>query len=180
MEGQRREQGLTDSLRTRRVLRMNCSLSCLRRLLGIFSRGITNRSRGGTLSPISCISPSTIHHSDLSSAFFSGRGGDLWRRLEWEAASGRGERSWWEPRERKGVSVREWRRLARDSMDWISASKMLFFLRRRRRFRVQEESNRGKFLISFSDCIIWSLNILHLLHKKNKYAINLILFLPKL
>lgn len=47
---------------------MNCSRSCLRRLFGIFSLGITKRSRGGTLSPISCISPSTIHHSDLSSS----------------------------------------------------------------------------------------------------------------
>lgn len=62
---------LTDSLRTRRVRRMNCSRSCFRRLLGILSLGITNRSRSGTFSPISCISPSTTHHSDLSSGFLN-------------------------------------------------------------------------------------------------------------
>lgn len=50
---------------------MNCSRSCFRRLLGILSLGITNRSRSGTFSPISCISPSTTHHSDLSSGFLN-------------------------------------------------------------------------------------------------------------
>lgn len=117
---------------------MNCSLSCLRRLLGMFSRGITNRSRGGTWSPISCISPSTAHHSDLSSTFFSGSGGDLGgRRLEWGpvVASVRGERSWWDPRRRKGVTVRAWSRFfARESIGnqrgvccWLSASNCCFF-----------------------------------------------------
>lgn len=117
---------------------MNCSLSCLRRLLGMFSRGITNRSRGSTWSPISCISPSTAHHSDLSSTFFSGSGGDLGgRRLEWGpvVASVRGERSWWDPRRRKGVTVRAWSRFfARESIGnqrgvccWLSASNCCFF-----------------------------------------------------
>lgn len=72
-------KALTDSLRTRRVRRMNWSLSCLRRLLGMFSRGITKRSRSGTRSPISCTSPSTAHHSDRSSALFSATGGDFGR-----------------------------------------------------------------------------------------------------
>lgn len=51
--------------------RMNCSRSCFRRLLGMLSLGITKRSRSGTFSPISCISPSTTHHSDFSSAFLN-------------------------------------------------------------------------------------------------------------
>lgn len=57
----------TDSLRTRRVRRMNWSLICLRRRLGRLSLGMTKRSRWGTFSPISCISPSTTHHSDFPS-----------------------------------------------------------------------------------------------------------------
>lgn len=44
---------------------MNCSRICLRRRLGRLSRGMAKRSRCGTLSPISCISPSTVHHSDF-------------------------------------------------------------------------------------------------------------------
>ncbi|CAI9778678.1 unnamed protein product [Fraxinus pennsylvanica] len=75
---------------------MNCSRSCLRLLLGIFSLGITNRSLGGTFSPISCISPSTTHHSDLSSVFFSIDDGENLdrRRLGPESASVRAVRSW--------------------------------------------------------------------------------------
>lgn len=44
---------------------MNCSRICLRRRLGRLSRGMAKRSRCGTPSPISCISPSTAHHSDF-------------------------------------------------------------------------------------------------------------------
>lgn len=84
---------LTVSLRTRRVRRMNCSLSCFRRLLGMLSLGMTNRSRGGTWSPTSCISPSTIHHSDFSSAFLMASAGDLDRRLG-DRASVRIRRNW--------------------------------------------------------------------------------------
>lgn len=62
--GARRRQ-LTVSLRTRRVRRMNCSRICFRRRLGRLSRGMAKRSRCGTPSPISCISPSTAHHSDF-------------------------------------------------------------------------------------------------------------------
>lgn len=45
--------------------RMNCSRICLRFLIGRLSLGITNLSLRGTPSPISCISPSTAHHSDF-------------------------------------------------------------------------------------------------------------------
>lgn len=48
---------------------MNSSRSCLRRLFGRLSLGMMNRSRWGTWSPISCISPSTTHHSDFTSPF---------------------------------------------------------------------------------------------------------------
>lgn len=65
---------------------MNWSRSCLRRLFGMLSLGMVKRSRRGTWSPISCISPSTIHHSDFSSFFLSGREGDLFRRLGWPAS----------------------------------------------------------------------------------------------
>lgn len=60
----------TDSLSTRRVRRMNCSRICFRRRLGRLSLGMTNLSRWGTLSPTSCISPSTAHHSVFSSPGF--------------------------------------------------------------------------------------------------------------
>lgn len=111
----------TDSLRTRRVRRMNCSRICLRRLLGMLSLGITNRSRGGTWSPISCISPSTIHHSDFASPFFDRASGEAGRRLlEDGPASGRAERIWRTAGRRRGTKC--WSRFVRESMVWFAYS----------------------------------------------------------
>lgn len=98
---------------------MNCSRSCLRRLLGILSLGMANRSRRGTWSPISCISPSTIHHSDFSSFFLSGGEWDLLRRLGWPASV---LKNW-----RRGAPLRsdgtaELRRLATESIAVFSGS----------------------------------------------------------
>jgi hypothetical protein len=92
---------------------MNCSRSCFRRLLGTLSLGITNRSRGGTCSPISCISPSTIHQSDFSSVFLAAKGGDLDRRL-FGPAPVLNWRSWWAVDCRHGD--RWWSRFTREDM----------------------------------------------------------------
>lgn len=97
----------------RRVRRMNCSLSCFRRLLGTLSLGRTKRSRGGTWSPISCISPSTIHHSDFPSALFLTRAGDLVRLLGGPAPL-RNHRSWCAAARRYWGDV--WSRFARESI----------------------------------------------------------------
>lgn len=118
---------LTDSLITRRVRRMNCSLSCLRRLFGIFSLGITNLSLGGTFSPISCISPSTTHHSDLSSTFFIVAVWNLFLLLagDEEPVSDPIDRSWWAV-DRKH-RCKYWNRFASESMETVAGLWIWFY-----------------------------------------------------
>lgn len=90
---------------TRRVRRMNCSRSCFRRLFGMLSLGITNLSLRGTLSPISCISPSTSHHSDFSSTFLIVRADNfgLLRVCPGEPESVLANRSWRITERRQGL-----------------------------------------------------------------------------
>lgn len=92
---------------------MNCSLSCFRRLFGILSLGITKRCRGGTFSPTSCISPSTIHHWVFSSDFLVAKEPVLERLLD-DPPSVRAKRSCCAAERRHGEPLRSL--LARESM----------------------------------------------------------------